>query len=193
MRYIPDFPDAILELEKTSHWVEASMLLYERWQLEPQNIAHLLCAGLEAWYGLVAIQHENMKTMFVSKRTISTDVLQDILSDVAAYGRRYFSGHTMFNCYFGYMMMTMPHSFGDFDGAYDEWVEKGRAMIQKACELDPGNLVAKAFASNGDEYGRNSPYYRACKELWTTNTEKWGSSAVQNYFFNILWGEDFLK
>lgn len=192
MQFIPQFPDNVVDLEKSSRWREAAILLYQQWCAEPQNVTYLLCAGLELWYTLVVLQHENMRNMFNPKHVLVTDDLQEMLAEVAKHGEEYFSTNTMYNCYFGYMIKTMPYFFGDFDGEYDRRVEIGESMIQKAYRLDPSNLLAKAFSFNTDEYGRNSPFYEACRELWSVSTQRWGDSAVQRYFFDILWGEDFM-
>lgn len=65
-------------------------------------------------------------------------------------------------------------------------------MMHYSYKLAPHSPFTKAMQYESEYYGKDTPYYDACKEIWSQVTPtQWGDSEVQQYFFRILNGDFF--
>ena len=182
------FDANILALEQEDCWSEAATLAYRQWKLSPNLLNSLLCAGTELWYALLlATRNKENPHEFTQEKG-----LQDNLMEVTRWGLNYFADSVAFNGYFGYMIKVMPYFFPDYNGDYIGWETKGITMMRHSHEIDPTNPFAKAMLYEPDYYGKGTPFFEACSEIWANITPvQWGASAVQQYFFYILFGDVF--
>lgn len=179
--------------ESQHQWISAAAVQYHLWKKDPINLNSLICAGTQAWYGILAIDNDKLNPNSSVKHVDGEDeILYSMLTEITRCGEQYFLHNAVFNAYFGYMMKVMPYFFLDYAGDYDGWQAKGIGMMQHAYSLEPENPLAKAMYYESQDIARTTQYNDACKELWSTMTlEQWGDGEVQQYFFRILQGEIF--
>lgn len=193
MKYILDFNRNILEFEKNHQWYNAANLLYELWLADKSSINNLICAGTECWFGILAMDYDkhdpNNNTAFDA---YAENQLYDMLSCITQYGFAHFLDNAVFNAYFGYMIKTMPYFFLNYSGDYERWQAKGIQMMEFSSILEPNNPFTKAISYEPGSATNDTLYRDACKELWSKTTlAEWGNSAVQRYFFGVLYGDLF--
>lgn len=188
-----DFEKQISKLEKENRWKTVVDIVLQQWTARPNNLGRLLCAGTQLWYTLLVMDNIRNDPFPPDTVELIPDVqLQNSLMNVTRYGFKYFDDNPIFNAYFGYMISVMPYFFLDYNGDYCEWQAKGIEMIRRSYRLDPDNPFTKAMYHELDGYGKDTPYYDACKEIWSKITPtQWGDSEVQQYFFHILHGDSF--
>lgn len=187
------FNPYVLELEQKQQWETVTEYVYLQWKENPMDLNGLLCVGTESWYALlISDYYRHHPSPPEHIQLASEEKLQNYLMEATRWGRTHFSDQSMFNAYFGYMMKVMPYFFQDYHGDYIGYQEKGITMMRRAYELDPKNPLAKAMFYEPDFFGKDTPYFNACREIWENNTpEQWGNSKVQQYFFRILYGDFF--
>lgn len=184
------FETEIIEKENKDQWVGAAMCAYQKWNEDRSDLNALLCAGLQAWLGIL----ENEKQwLFEGLNKEDADerkcMLMEILIETTEWGCKYQSDNAVFNAYFGYMMDVMPYFFGEITMEPEKMAEE---MIQKAFMLESENPLTKVvyfrMSNKKDEASK------ACAEIWEIYTpEQWGNSAVQNYFLRIWRGKESKK
>ena len=193
-QYILKYSAEIYELEQAGKWKTVADLVFHQWRTGPMNFNQLLCAGVELWYALLVYDYcRNSPPPIDDIELPENDFqLQCNLMEVTRWGFQHFSYNAAFNAYFGYMMKVMPYYFIDYNGDYDGWQQKGISMMRYSYSLDPVSPFTKAMFYEPDYYNRDTPFYDACKELWSTITpEEWGKCEAQQYFFRILFGDSF--
>ena len=188
-----EFDRTLLKLEKEKCWKTASDIVFQQWKDDPADLNCLLRAGTQLWYTLLEMDYIRNSPMLVEDIELASDQqLQNNLMDVTRYGFKYFADNAIFNAYFGYMISVMPYYFIDYEGDYDGWKAKGIEMMRRSHRLSPNNPFTRAMFYEPDGYGKDTPFYNACKEIWSEMTPaQWGNSAVQQYFFRILQGDLF--
>ena len=184
------FDPQVKELEELHQWDVAAKLVYQQWKKKPMDLNALLCAGTQAWLGLLDIDYDCLEPDSKYDRDMfDVDSLYDILTEVSRWGHAHFSENAVFNAYFGYMMQAMPYLFEDMKGDWDGWRKKGIEMMRYSYQLEPDNLFAKAMFYEPTYRNVGDSFYNACMEIWNDFTpEQWGDSSVQQYFFYILAG-----
>lgn len=187
------FDKRIPELEKENRWKAVVDIVWQQWIDSPNDINCLLCAGTQLWYTLLVMNYLRNDPSPPDVVEIIPDAqLQNCLMDVTRYGFKYFANNPAFNAYFGYMICVMPYFFLDYNGDYSGWQAKGIEMMRRSYRLDPDSPFTKAMYYEQDGYGKDTPFYDACKEIWSNITPtQWGDSEVQQYFFRILHGDSF--
>lgn len=191
-RFVLNFDEKVIDLEKKLQWDDAIDFLYQRWKQNPFDLNNLLCAGTESWYVLEVFSYPVNYSYEDGRKLSDPERIADYLTEVTRWGFQHFADNAVFNAYFGYMMQCIPYIFLDFKGDYDGWQKKGENMMRLGYQQEPDNPFAKAMAYEfTDDY---SQYRNACRELWSAVTpEEWGDSEVQQYFFYILYGDLFYK
>lgn len=189
------FDKRIPKLEKKNCWKTAVDIVMQQWLANPHDLNCLLCAGTQLWYTLLVMDHiRNDPSPPTAVEFIPDIQLQKHLMNVTRYGFKHFANNPIFNAYYGYMIYLMPYFFLDYNGDYLGWQAKGIEMMCLSYRLDPDNPFTKAMYYEQDGYGKDTPFYDACKEIWSKITPvQWGDSEVQQYFFRILHGDSFYK
>lgn len=184
------FNKIISELEQKNEWITAARTAYQQWQASPDDINLLLCAGTELWHTLLVMEyHRHAPLQTIQIDYGAEDELETLLQEISSYGEQHFAGNARFCSFFGYMYQAMPDYFLGYDGDYCAIRDKGRKMMHQAATFAPQNPLVLAFSS---EVEGGEKYASACKELWCAITpQEWGDSAVQQYFFHILCGDQF--
>lgn len=188
-----EFDRNVLKLEKENRWKTISDAIFKQWQDHPDDLNCLLCAGTQLWYTLLEMDYiKNSPVLHENTEFDSEQQLQNNLMEVTRYGFTNYGDNAIFNAYFGYMISVMPYYFIDYNGDYAGWKAKGIGMMRRSYKLSPNNPFTRAMFYESDCYGKDTPFYNACKEIWSEITpEQWGTSAVQQYFFHILQGNSF--
>lgn len=118
------------ELESQEKWNEVKLLLIETWRQNPDDLKVLIRLGFFCWYLLV-------EEVTVGVKDVDLDELETVLNEVTHVGLAAFMHNEDFLWIFGYMISLFPYYFGD----YEEWEEKGEAMLRRAHELRPNEPV----------------------------------------------------
>lgn len=187
------FGDEIPKLEKENRWKSVVDIVFQQWKSTPNDLNSLLCAGTQLWYTLLVMDYiKNDPFPPDNVEFVSNVQLQNNLMNVTRYGFEFFSDNSIFNAYFGYMISVMPYYFLDYNEDYLGWKSKGIEMMRRSYNLDPSSPFTKAMYYEPEGPGKDTPFYDACKEIWSIITpEQWGDSEVQQYFFRILHGDSF--
>lgn len=195
-QYILAFDAIIPTLEERHEWYLAAQYLFNSWKQNPNNLNNFLCAGTQAWYGILSIDYDRMDPNIVvdtKKLEDEEDRLYIMLTELTRWGFLHFAQNAVFNAYFGYMMKVMPYYFLDFNGDYDGWKKKGIAMMRQSFLLEPANPLARVMYYEADAYTADTAYLDACRDFWNcTDPADWGRTAVSSYFYNIFYGNVFL-
>ena len=188
-----DFNNIVPTLEKENRWKTVVDIVLQQWKASPNDLNYLLCAGTQLWYTLLVMDCiRNDPFAPDDVEIVPDEQLQIDLMNVTRYGFKHFADNPIFNAYFGYMISVMPYFFLDYNGDYLGWRAKGIEMMHRSYNLDPNSPFTKAMCYKSDGYGKDTPYYNACKEIWSEITPtQWGNSEVQQYFFRILHGDSF--
>ena len=189
------FDKRIPKLEKKNCWKTAVDIVMQQWLANPHDLNCLLCAGTQLWYTLLVMDYiRNDPSPPTAVEFVPDIQLQKHLMNVTRYGFKHFANNPIFNAYYGYMICLMPYFFLDYNGDYLGWQTKGIEMMRLSYRLDPDNPFTRAMYYEQDGYGKDTPFYDACKEIWSKITPtQWGDSEVQQYFFRILHGDSFYK
>lgn len=189
------FDERIATLEKDNRWETIINIVWSQWEADPNNLNCLLCAGTQLWYTLLMMDYIRDDPSPMSNVELVPDkILQRQLMSVTRYGFNHFANNPIFNAYYGYMIFLMPYFFLDYNGDYSGWQEKGLNMICHAYSLEPNNPFVKAIYFEHEGFGKDTPFFGACKEIWSAFTlDQWGYSEVQQYFYRILCGDLFHK
>lgn len=187
------FDHIIPKLENENQWKSVADIVFQQWQDCPDDLNRLLCAGTQLWYTLLMMDYiKNDPFPPGNVELVSNTQLQNNLATVTRYGFKHFANSSIFNAYFGYMISVMPYFFLDYNGDYAHWKSKGIEMMRYSYSLDPNSPFTKAMYYEPEGFGKDTPFYNACKEIWSIITpEQWGDSEVQQYFFRILHGNSF--
>ena len=145
------------------------------------------------WYTLLVMDYiRNDPSPPTAVEFVPDIQLQKHLMNVTRYGFKHFANNPIFNAYYGYMICLMPYFFLDYNGDYSGWQSKGHEMMRRSYNLDTNSPFTKAMYYESEGSGKDTPFYDACKEIWSIMTpEQWGDSEVQQYFFRILHGDSF--
>lgn len=187
------FDKRITTLEKDNRWKTAADIVLQQWEANPNDLNCLLCVGTQLWYTLLVMDYiRNDPSPPTAVEFVPDIQLQKHLMNVTCYGFKHFANNPIFNAYYGYMICLMPYFFLDYNGDYLGWQEKGHEMMRLSYNLDTNSPFTKAMYYVSEGSGKDTPFYDACKEIWSKITpEQWGDSEVQQYFFRILHGDSF--
>ena len=186
------FDERVSKLEKDNRWGAVVRIVLQQWNDCPNDLNRLLCAGTQLWYTLLVMDYIRNDPLQLDDEFVPDIHLQNDLMIVTRYGLIHFAENPIFNAYFGYMIYLMPYFFIDYNGDYLGWQAKGLEMMRLSYILDPDNPFTKAVYYEKDGYGKDTPFFDACREIWSKLTpEQWGETKVQQYFFRILHGESF--
>lgn len=187
------FDERIATLEKDNRWKTAADIVLEQWESTPSDLNYLLCVGTQMWYTILVMDYiRNDPSPPTAVEFVPEMYLQEKLMNATRYGFEHFANNPIFNAYYGYMIYLMPYFFLDYNGDYLGWQAKGYEMMRRSYNLDINNPFTKAMYYGSEGCGKDTPFYDACKEIWSLITpEQWGDSEVQQYFFRILNGDMF--
>lgn len=187
------FDASIPQLEKQNRWATASRVVFQKWKDNPDNLNYLICAGTQLWYTLLVTDYyKNAPTVPENIELPDKFWLQDRLMEVTRYGFEVFENHAAFNAYFGYMIKAMPYFFLNHEYDYVGWQSKGVIMMRRSYDIAPNSPFTKAMCLEQDSSCLGSAFYLACMEIWSAiSPEQWGKTAVQQYFFRVLYGDLF--
>lgn len=187
------FDKRIAILEKENRWKTAVDIVLQQWEANPNDLNCLLCVGTQLWYTLLVMDYiRNDPSPPTAVEFVPDIQLQKHLMNVTRYGFKHFANNPIFNAYYGYMICLMPYFFLDYNGDYSGWQSKGHEMMRRSYNLDTNSPFTKAMYYESEGSGKDTPFYDACKEIWSIMTpEQWGDSQVQQYFFRILHGDSF--
>lgn len=187
------FDKRIATLEKDNRWKTVVDIVLQQWEASPNDLNCLLCVGTQLWYTLLVMDYIRNDPFPPTAVEFVPDIqLQKHLMNVTRYGFKHFANNPIFNAYYGYMICLMPYFFPDYNGDYLGWQAKGSEMLRRSYKLDPNSPFTRAMYFEKDGYEKDTPFFDACKEIWSKMTPaQWGDSEVQQYFFRILHGDSF--
>ena len=188
--YILQFDDSVKAIEQEKGELAAAKYLYRKWKQEPASLNRLLCALTETWLALLDIDEDYDDTRQPSAANSGLEEYEDILSETALYGRAHFPENATFLAYLSHMSGVIPYYFfalWDRQCSYEAWTDEMIALGERACQLQPENLFARAVC----RWEPGSPAHaESCKVFWAANdAQDWLEGNAPSYFSYLLDGD----
>lgn len=171
----------LVKLEKQQDWELARAVLYQIWEEDKENADKLIRVLSECWYVL------SLWDCCIETDNLSYSVFQGTLRECMEFGEEKFQDNTKFLCITGYMLSLLPHLFYNSEPGflYEKWEEKGREMLQKACESDNSDVVAKVLYYGGISF--RGAYCQGKVDIASVVEDIFPEqTAIEQYFKEIL-------
>lgn len=188
--YILQFDDSVKAIEQEKGELAAAKYLYQKWKQEPASLNRLLCALTETWLALLDIDEDYDDTRQPFAANSGLEEYEAILSETALYGRAHFPENATFLAYLSHMSGVIPYYFfalWDRQCSYEAWTDEMIALGERACQLQPENLFARAVC----RWKPGSPAHaESCKVFWAANdAQDWLEGNAPSYFYYLLDGD----
>jgi hypothetical protein len=166
------------QLEAEGHWNRARDYMLAEWKAEPHSKKKLIRLSFLCWYVLVEWQCLDLSDL-------DYDEYINLLRELTDFGLVHFHEDAEFLWVFGYMSSLFAYCFGE----YEEWEQKGLAMLERAFELEPNDPVTTMLflGSKARDTGKQKAYEEACQDAAVTLSARFkGNGEMQQYFRHVL-------
>ena len=174
----------LIELEQTSQWDKARILLIQKWE-HNKSAEHTLRLISECWYVLVMWE-------LIENTNKGYDDFIHTLQKSTRFGCRNYTHDATFLCIVGYMISLMPHLFVRENSQmnYSQTEIYGKELLYRAKVLEKNNILIDTLYSGFQKYTTERPQTETEKLKPVLHEYFPGNSAIELYFKEILKNEN---